>query len=263
MQLSSTVEIASPQDRIMRPAPSAQQKVKVLGEGLADGFKYLLTRMGERCSSQSIHQINSTATYLELGRWFREQGFHIPRRFGGGCKSSRRQLFDLMAAQLQDRKVLYLEFGVWEGESIRYWAGLLKNSDSMLHGFDSFEGLPDDFNLTHPRLAFSTHGQVPAIEDNRVKFFKGWFEETLPGYSVPDHDIMVVNLDADLYSSTKTVLRFLKDYVKPGTYLYFDELNDRHHELKAFDEFLKETGMKFRVVGANQILAHVCFQRIE
>jgi hypothetical protein len=30
----------------------------------------------------------------------------------------------------------------------------------------------------------------------RVKFFKGWFEETLPGHSVPDHDVMVVNFDA-------------------------------------------------------------------
>jgi hypothetical protein len=65
---------------------------------------------------------------------------------------------------------------------------------------------------------------------------------------------MVVNFDADLYSSTK---------VRVGAYLYFDEFNDRHHELRAFDEFLKETGMKFKAVGADQILSHVIFQRIE
>jgi Macrocin-O-methyltransferase (TylF) len=92
---------------------------------------------------------------------------------------------------------------------------------------------------------------------------KGWFEETLPGHSVPDHDVMVVNFDADLYSSTKTVLGFLKDQVRVGAYLYFDEFNDRHHELRAFDEFLKETGMKFKAVGSDQILSHVIFQRIE
>jgi len=79
---------------------------------------------------------------------------------------------------------------------------------------------------------------------------------------VPDHDVIVVNLDADLYSSTKNALRFLKGHVRVGIYLYFDEFNDRHHELRAFDEFLKETGMTFRIVGANQILDHVCFQRI-
>lgn len=224
--------------------------------------KYLLTRIGEHCSQFRIHQINSTATYLELGRWFRHGGFKIPPRVPGTCESSRRQLFNLMAAELGDRKVLYLEFGVSKGTSIRYWSGLLKNSGSMLHGFDSFEGLPEEFNMTHGRSAFSTHGVVPTIEDERVTFFKGWFEETLARYSVPDHDVMVVNLDADLYSSTKTVLQFLKTHLSVGTYLYFDEFNDRHHELRAFDEFLKETPLKFRVVGVNQILSHVCFQRI-
>jgi hypothetical protein len=56
-------------------------------------------------------------------------------------------------------------------------------------------------------------GTGATSEDPRLKFFKGWFEETLPGHSVPDHDVMFVNFDADLYSSTKTVLGFLKDQV--------------------------------------------------
>jgi Macrocin-O-methyltransferase (TylF) len=233
-----------------------------LSSTLADVCKYLLTRIGEHCSRVHIHRINSTANYLELGRWFRQEGFQIPPRISGSCESSRHRLFDLMAAELGDRKVLYLEFGVRKGDSIRYWARLLKNPGSMLHGFDSFEGLPEDFNIAVRKFAFSTHGVVPTIEDERVKFFKGWFEETLASYSVPDHDVMVANLDADLYSSTMTALRFLRNHITVDTYLYFDEFNDRHHELRAFDEFLAETGMKFRVVGANQILSHVCFQKI-
>lgn len=245
-----------------RTAQSLRRWVRAFGERLADGGKGLLTRIGRHCSPVHIHQINSIANYLELGRWFRQQGFQIPPRITGGCERSRLQLFNHMAAELGDRKVLYLEFGVREGDSIRYWATLLTNPNSMLHGFDSFEGLPEDFNIAVPKFAFSTHGVVPTVEDKRVTFFKGWFEDTLPSYSVPDHDVMVVNFDADLYSSTSTVLRLLKSHVRVGSYLYFDELNDRHHELRAFDEFLKETGMKFRVVGANQILSHVCFQRI-
>ena len=263
MRPVSTSEMASSPDTILRAAQLVRRQVGAFGEELADGSKYLLTRIGEHCSRVHIHRINSTANYLELGRWFRQGGFQIPPRFNGGCDSSRHQLFNLMAAELGDRKILYLEFGVWKGESIRYWAGLLKNPGSMLHGFDSFEGLPEDFNVAVEKFAFSTCGVVPTVQDKRVKFFKGWFEETLASYSVPDHDVMVVNLDADLYSSTNTVLRFLKSQVSLGTYLYFDEFNDRHHELRAFDEFLKETGMGFRVVGANQILSHVCFQRIK
>lgn len=43
--------------------------------------------------------------------------------------------------------MLYLEFGVYKGESLRYWARELKHPDSKLHGFDSFEGLPKDFDV--------------------------------------------------------------------------------------------------------------------
>ncbi|MBV8139332.1 MAG: hypothetical protein JO121_27440 [Deltaproteobacteria bacterium] len=52
------------------------------------------------------------------------------------------RLFDLIARQIQNKVVLYLEFGVFEGNSVRYWSKLLENPGSMLHGFDSFEGLP-------------------------------------------------------------------------------------------------------------------------
>jgi len=40
-----------------------------------------------------------------------------------------------------------------------------------------------------------------------------------------------------------------------------DEFCDRMHELKAFDEFLNETGMKFRALGATKTLEHVAFER--
>jgi hypothetical protein len=43
--------------------------------------------------------------------------------------------------------------------------GLLKNASSMLHGFDSFEAVPEAFNNTHGKFAFSTHGVVTIVED--------------------------------------------------------------------------------------------------
>lgn len=94
-----------------------------------------------------------------------------------------------------------------------------------------------------------------------MSFFKGWFSETLPQYVLPAHEQPVVNFDADLYSSTRTVLEFLKPHISVGTFLYFDEFQAREHEPKAFDEFLLETGWTFRVVAASRGLTNVLFQR--
>ena len=121
---------------------------------------------------------------------------------------------------------------------------------------------PDTWNYTTTKRYFSSSGEVPVIADPRVTFFKGWFEDTLPQYSVPPHERLFINMDADLYSSTKTVLKFLKDHIAYGTLIYFDEFSDRFHEMKAFDEFLREAGMRFKVIGADRQLSSVIFERV-
>ncbi len=223
-------------------------------------IKYLLIRLGQHTSDYAIHSLDAVANYLAVGRWLKKQGLEVPTRF-----KDRYRLFDFVAPELQDAQVLYLEFGVWEGASMRYWAKLLRNEKSILHGFDSFEGLPEKWthNCEASRGYFSTNGRIPVINDQRIKFFKGWFEETLPKYVLPMHDRLFVNLDADLYSSTKVVLECLKEHITRGTYLYFDDFSDRYEQLKAFDEFLEETGMRVRVIGANQDLSSVIFQRTD
>jgi hypothetical protein len=59
------------------------------------------------------------------------------------------------------------------------------------------------------------------------------------------HDRLVVNLDADLYSSTAFVLSQLQPRLPIGSRIYFDEFNHRADELRAFDEFLEETNFTF------------------
>jgi hypothetical protein len=172
------------------------------------------------------------------------------------------ELFDIVGAQVRDRDVLYLEFGVWKGDTTRYWSKLLRNPSSKLHGFDSFEGLPEDWIQTRPRGHFSTGGVTPQLDDPRVQFSKGWFEDTLPRYKCPPHDVLVMNLDADLYSSTALVLNTFRESIVPGTYIYFDEFNHKLHELRAFDEFIHKYGMKFSLLGVTRTLEKVLFQRI-
>jgi hypothetical protein len=220
-------------------------------------FKYLLTRVGERFSSKTIYNLNATLNYIAVGRWLPANGYDTGRRL-----DRREELFDIVGAQVGDREVLYMEFGVWRGDATRYWSKLLRNPRSKLHGFDSFEGLPENWILGRDKGGFSVGGQVPEIDDARVQFFKGWFEQSLPNYQYPPHEVLILNLDADLYSSTSFVLNSLREQIVPGTYIYFDEFNHQFHELRAFDEFVKDTGMKFTLLGVTRTLEHALFQRV-
>ena len=223
-----------------------------------NGFvKYWLTCTGRLVPSRVIYNLDAAVNYLEVGRWMRAHGYDTTRRV-----ERREQLFDIVAVQVAQRDVLYMEFGVFKGATTRYWSKLLRNPSSKLHGFDSFEGLPENWLPQRPKGHFSLQGQAPQIDDPRVRFFPGWFEQTLLGYIFPAHDILVLNFDADLYASTIFVLNTVERQIGPGTYIYFDEFNHRSHELRAFSEFTERTGMKWSLLGASRCLDHVLFQRI-
>ena len=219
--------------------------------------KQLLTAVGSRLPDRTLHGLELAVNYMKLGRWMRRQGFRFHFRV-----HDRNAVFEVVAHRVRDRKVLYLEFGVYRGVSMRYWSQALRHPESRLHGFDSFEGLPEDFDVGggYPRGRFSTGGVPPELDDPRVSFFKGWFQETLPLYELPGHEVLVVNMDADLYSSTIFVLRHLREAFRPGTYLYFDDLSRPEHEAKAFEEFMRESGLEFRPVCADRSLNHAFFE---
>jgi len=219
--------------------------------------KAALASLGSRISSRSIHQLDAAISYLETGHWLGAKGLKPKHRV-----TDRNELFDLILTRVANEEVLYLEFGVYQGDSIRYWSAHLTNPKANLHGFDSFEGLPEAWNIDSPKGYFSTAGRIPEIADTRVKFYKGWFNQTLPTYSLPSHERLVVNMDADLYSSTECVLSLLKPHLVVGSYIYFDEFADRLNELKAFAEFVETTDWRFELLGVNNTLSRVVFRRI-
>jgi Macrocin-O-methyltransferase (TylF) len=217
-------------------------------------FKWLLTLIGAQLSDHALLQLQAFVNYLRIGRWMRNHRFFFPDRV-----SSREEVWDAMIAKVRDQKILYVEFGVAFGDSIRYWSRGLKNPASALHGFDSFEGLPEQAG-PWSKGQFDASGRVPTIGDSRVTFFKGWFDQVLPHYHLPPHDGLVINMDADLYSSTIFVLNYLRLQIRPGTLIYFDEMNHVDHEPRAFDEFNNQNGIKFRPFCADKTLAHVSFE---
>jgi Macrocin-O-methyltransferase (TylF) len=219
-------------------------------------FKWVLTLIGGRLSDHALLQFQACVNYLRIGRWMRNHGYFFPDRV-----SSREEVWDVMVAKLGNQKVLYMEFGVAYGASIRYWSRELKDPISTIHGFDSFEGLPEQAG-PWCKGQFDTSGRVPRVDDPRVTFFKGWFDQILPGYHPPPHDVLVINMDADLYSSMIYVLNYLRPQIKPGTLIYFDEMNHVDHELRAFDEFTSQNSIKFRPLCSDRTLAHISFECI-
>jgi hypothetical protein len=221
---------------------------------LLNSFKLALTGIGASLSPGTLGQIQASVNYLRIGRWMRDRGYSFARRV-----QSREDVWAAIIERVKDKQVLYLEFGVANGGSMAYWSRNLKHPDAILHGFDSFEGLPEGGG-PWVKGQFSSNGRIPQIPDERVRFFKGWFDAVLPTYRVPAHEVLVINMDADIYSSTLYVLRALRAYIVPGTFIYFDEMNHVEHEPRALDDFVDESGLTFRPLSADKTLAYVALE---
>jgi hypothetical protein len=70
----------------------------------------------------------------------------------------------------------YLEFGVCEAISFKWWLHSCSNIESCFYGFDTFEGLPENWGLF---LKGDMAANVPVLDYNRAKFIKGLFQETI------------------------------------------------------------------------------------
>ena len=146
-------------------------------------IKSSLVGLGRLSGDRFIHQLDSALSYVTVGHWAAARGFHLDTPV-----SDREELFVAIGREVTGMRILYLEFGVAFGDSIRFWSDLLRGSDAVLHGFDSFEGLPEDWNRYTPKGAYSTDGVIPEVNDERVRFFKGLFQDTLADYELPQHD---------------------------------------------------------------------------
>lgn len=142
-----------------------------------------------------------------------------------------------------------VEFGVGVGTSLQLIAERMPAV-----GFDSFEGLPEEWRPGFPKgcLAF----QPPQVENTQIVV--GWFADTLPGFNFAGLGrIGLVHLDADLYSSTATALKYVGPHLRSGCYIVFDEYFAcgysariaRAHEQRAWREFVRDKQISWTVIG--------------
>jgi hypothetical protein len=149
---------------------------------------------------------------------------------------------------------LWLEFGVAQGRTINY---ISKFTNGKVYGFDSFEGLPENWRDGFPKGTFSNDGQLPQVDDN-VILIKGLFNEVLPDFMKNQNKkVSFIHIDCDLYSSTKCVLDMLKAHFDKGCVVVFDELvnypgfDGDNGELRAFYEFITENYVNYEWIGMN------------
>lgn len=168
----------------------------------------------------------------------------------------------LETQDLKNTPIDYLEFGVCQAHSFRWWVDANKNPNSRFYGFDTFEGLPEAWGVAFKKG--DMNAIIPNINDNRVEFIKGLFQQTFIPFT-KTHDLSsdrtrVIHMDADLYSSTLYILTCIAPYLRKGDILFFDEFNVPNHEFSAFQNFTQSFYIKTKLLGAVNNYLQVALQ---
>lgn len=149
-----------------------------------------------------------------------------------------------------------LEMGVHRGTTLRMIAA--ERPDKVV-GFDSFQGLPEDWvgGWTRGTFALEELPEIPGVD-----IVPGWFKDTVPAWSgAHPGRIAFLHIDCDLYSSTRDVLSALEERITSGTVIVFDEYCGyegwEDHEARAWAEFVDRTDTAHRMItapGVNQAI---------
>lgn len=170
-----------------------------------------------------------------------------------------------------------VECGVGAGRTLLSFTYLMKynRGDNTLWGYDSFEGFPEpsehDRSFCNPKKGRNATSMEDVLDllrrsgigedflSSRLRLVKGFFEETLHGYS--GRPIALLHVDVDLYQSYLTVLEELYPKVLPGGVILFDEYEEKKFPgaRKAIEKYLgdrirwmqkdQHTGKHFLVKG--------------
>lgn len=133
-----------------------------------------------------------------------------------------------------------IETGVWKGGSTIFMRGVLQaygEDDRCVWVADSFEGLPPPDPTKYPADIGDIHHTIDSLRitqemvqenfaaygllDNRVKFLKGWFKDTLP--NAPIERLAILRLDGDMYESTMDALQSLYGKLSVGGFVIVDD----------------------------------------
>ena len=153
-------------------------------------------------------------TKHEADQWFTEHSLPDIKIFPN--KDIEQHLrYALSQVSTQD---LFLEFGVRDRKTFK----VIKEYSDVVHGFDSWTGMPWPWQLTRlvepaktgPHLAAKS---IPKTDDTQI-FWTGLFEDTLPKFVKQyNQPISFLHIDSNYYRSATQVLTALNDYITNDT----------------------------------------------
>lgn len=161
-----------------------------------------------------------------------------------------------------------IETGVWRGGSTILMRAILKTygvADRVVWVADLFEGLPEPDPKKFPLEAKAHHGAIMTksynhfavgledvkrnfeaygLLDDRVRFLKGWFKDTLP--VAPIEKLAIMRLDGDYYELTRDGLVNLYNKLSVGGYVIVDDYGEDlwTYCRQAVDEFRSERNIR-------------------
>ena len=156
-----------------------------------------------------------------------------------------------------------VECGVWRGGYLIYLSHLF--SDKNVWACDSYEGFQPLDKVSHkfegerhtPAFTHGAKGPLAisleevkgnfekyGLEGDRIKYLKGFVNDTLPTSGI--EKISLLRVDVDAYSATLDVLNNLYSKVQPGGYIIFDDLNLKE-SYKAIVDFFNQENLPLEV----------------
>jgi len=162
-----------------------------------------------------------------------------------------------------------VECGVGAGNTLKIITRLAAPKQRIF-GFDSFEGLPEDWIMSDEVIVPAGSFKYDPPKIAGVELRKGWYKDTLPIWK-REHTgrIALLHIDSDLYSSAVTVLDELNDQIVPGTVIVFDDMfeteqyqNWQEGEHKAFEEW-KQTYDRKSYMLCRGVLGQASFRIVQ
>ena len=177
---------------------------------------------------------------------------------------TRQQLYSYINSRFAlNSSIDFLEFGVYQGDSLNLWINENDHEKTRFYGFDSFEGLPDNWGYSVKKGGFNVNGKLPEISDKRLTFIKGFFNDTLNNFleTFKPKNKMIIHIDCDLYDGSLYVLTNLDKFIKESDIIIFDEFFSSSHEFRAYLDYVSSYKRKLEPIGiVNDVHGRIAFK---